>query len=263
MAFIELGFARNRQGSQDPVIDEPIAILAALRWLDQKSCFSFSDCLQRDISKHSPRKNGFEAYLAFYIRLVFANGTKLSSIFPLRSDFAKGGDLAWQHDEFDLVTVVATENRDQPRVSVFTPLSGPSSNVAFLAKTGDEVNEWISKNEDGFTFCFPPESFGADILWFIRHKISGKRLLCAAQAKNYQTVDLATLKHGVRSVSPDWFWKSKDQKVWFIPRIVLIILFTFGCSITQRPVLRLCEATRMAQDSHLTPWKPSPTFRLV
>jgi hypothetical protein len=194
-----------------------MAILAAFHYLDRKASFSFSNCLHRNIDKHSPRTNGFEAYLAFYVRLVFARGIILDSIFPFRSDFAHRSDLAWQHEEFQLVTVVATENKDEPRISVVTPSSGPSSGFGFIAKSGEEVNKWIAKNKDGYAFCFPPESFGADILFFVQHKQSGKVLLCAGQAKHHKTVELATLKHGCRSVSPDWFWKSKDLKVRFIP----------------------------------------------
>lgn len=68
-AFIEYGFARTRSG--EAVIDEPLAIMAAWKRFDNKRQFSLLNCLQEDIDKHSPRKNGFEAYLAFYLRKVF------------------------------------------------------------------------------------------------------------------------------------------------------------------------------------------------
>jgi hypothetical protein len=214
-AFVELGFARNRRGIKDTVIDEPLAILAALHWLNQNAQFSFFDTLHHDIKKHSNRENGFEVYLAFYVRHMFEKGLRLNLAFPFRSDFAERPDLKWQYDEFQLVTVKATHDRDTPDVSVVTPSSGPSSNIAFIAETGEEVNEWLTTNIHGFTFCFPPQYFGADVLWFMRHKETGKLLLFATQAKKHETVHLATLKHGVRTVTPDWFWKSKNLKVCF------------------------------------------------
>jgi hypothetical protein len=211
--FVEIGLARHRSEVNDTMFDEPLAILAACNWLDHNPEFSFFHSLERDIDKHTPRNNGFECYLAFYVRLVFAGGQRLNSIFPFRSDFAKRNDLAWQRDEFELVTVVATKEKNQPLVCVVTPSSGPSSNFGFLANTGDKVNEWITQNKERFAFCFPPESFGPDVLWFMRHKPSGRLLLCASQAKKYEKLGLGVLREGVRSLSPPWFWKSKDSKV--------------------------------------------------
>ena len=141
---------------------------------------------------------------------MFAEGRKLSSIFPFRSDFA---NVAWQHDDFELVTVIATEDKEKPLVFVVTPYSGPSSNFGFEAKTGEEVNEWITGNKGRCCFCFPPEAFGPDALWFMRHKTTGRLLLCAGQAKQHKEVRMAVLTHGVRTTSPSWFWKSKDSKV--------------------------------------------------
>jgi hypothetical protein len=157
-AFIEYGFARTKSGND--VIDEPLAILAAFNWLDKNTKFSLLNCLQRDIDKNAPQKNGFEAYLAFYMRKVFEMSPKLNDIFIFRSDFArrKNTDLSWQQEEFELVTISNPTDTGQPKVSVLTPSCGPSSNIGFLALTDQDVLDWISKNEDQFAFCFPTES---------------------------------------------------------------------------------------------------------
>ena len=47
-------------GGQPEAIDQPLAILAALHWIEKKS--PMFDILRSDIDKHSPRRNGFEDY---------------------------------------------------------------------------------------------------------------------------------------------------------------------------------------------------------
>jgi hypothetical protein len=219
--FVEYGFARHKRGTEETVLDEPMAILAAFHWVNMHAKFSLSECLRHDIERHSKRKNGFEAYLAFHLRKVFETAPELDAIFNFRGDFAKRGvtDMPWQHQQFELVTMVATNKRN-PLVSVVTPSCGPSSNIGFLADSGEEVLEWISTNADQFTFCFPPESFGPDVLFFIRCKLTGRLLLVMIQAKKYVTVAKQDLIHGVRTVTPSWFWKSKDTKVCSSLRIV-------------------------------------------
>jgi hypothetical protein len=216
-AFIEYGFARTKSG--EDVIDEPLAITAAWNWFDTNKHYRYSllDCLRRDIDKHAPRKNGFEAYLAFYVRKVFENTARLNEVFTFRSDFARrmNTDLPWQGEEFELVTVSIAEDTNQRTVSVVTPLSRPSSNVGFLASTDDDVLNWVSRNEGSHAFCFPTESAGPDIFFYVRSKATGKLLLVAVQAKHYKDVDKLTLVEGVHTVTPSFFWKSKNKKVFF------------------------------------------------
>jgi hypothetical protein len=214
--FVEYGFARHKPGTNHTVIDEPLAILAALQWLYHSNTFSMFKCLSHDIHKHQKRKNGFEAYLVFYMRTVFETTPELDAVFTFRDDFARRGktDLAWQHENFELVTVVHAD-RSNPHISVVTPSCGPAPKVGFLAKSGKEVLEWISTNSDRSTFCFPPEAFGPgpDLLFFIRSKVSGKLLLVMIQAKKHDSVEKQILIEGVRTITPSWFWKSKDMKV--------------------------------------------------
>jgi hypothetical protein len=206
--FIELGFARHKPGN-DTVIDEPLAILAAMHWLNTRSECSIFEYLRQSIGKHSKRKNGFEAYLAFYLRKVFEVAPKLDTVFTFRDDFACTREkFPWQSEEFELVTVTESE------VSEAMPSCGPSSNVGLMA-SNDEVLEWISLNSRKFTFCFPPEAFGPDVLFFLRHKDTQGLLLVMLQAKNYETVDAKSLLEGVRTVTPSWLWKSKSMIVCF------------------------------------------------
>ena len=194
------------------MIDEPLAILAALSWFQQNTEYSMFDLLRRNIGSHFPRQNGFEAYLAFYLLYGFETGPALNEVFTFRNDFAQRRDLTWQGEGFELVTVVTPANTNDPQISVLTPSSGSSFNVGFLAKSGEEVLQWISTNNDRFTFCFPPESFGPDLLFFVRSKES-KLLLVMIQAKNYQEVKKADLIKGVRTVTPSWLWKNKHTQV--------------------------------------------------
>jgi hypothetical protein len=214
--FIRYGFARTR--SREAVIDEPLVIMAAWSWLETNHHFSLFHRLQDDIGKHAPRKNGFEGYLAFYIRKVFENASKLDDVFTFRSDFAlrRTLDLTWLSDEFELVTVSTSADSDTREIFVVTPSCGPSPNVGFLASTEEEVMEWISENKERYAFCFPTSSSGPDLFFFLRSKTTKKLLLVAVQARNYEEVKKSTLIQGVRTVTPSWFWKSKNIIVYIV-----------------------------------------------
>ncbi len=206
-SFVQHGFARHKTGTRAEVIDEPLMIFAALTWVKKQKHFSLLDCLRRGIHMHSTRRNGFEAYLAYYIREIFETPQKLDAVFTFRSDFASRTDLSWQHGAFELVTV------SRAKVTPITKNSGPSSSIGFIAVSGEEVLEWIETNEDKYSFCFPPESFGPDILFYLRCQRSQKLLLAAVQCKKYEEVGLDCLVHGLRTVSPPWFWRSKNLEV--------------------------------------------------
>ena len=195
------------------MIDEPLALLAALQWANQGTEFSVFRWAYRDINNHSPHKNGFEVYLTYYLQKVFEGTPELDTVFTFRSDFASRGskDLAWQHEKFQLVTVTHMEVK--PQIHVTTLSSGSSPNVVFKAESDPAVLEWISTNPDGSTFCSPTNSFGPDLLFFVQSTRSQKLLLIVVQAKKYEEVKRETLIHGVRNVTPSWFWKSKDSKV--------------------------------------------------
>jgi len=92
--FVQYGFARYKTGTRADVIDEPLIIFAALTCLKKQKQFSLLDCLRRDIHMHSARRNGFEAYLAYYIREIFETSQNLDAVFTFRSDFASRTDLS-------------------------------------------------------------------------------------------------------------------------------------------------------------------------
>ena len=212
-AFIEYGFARTKIGKN--VIDEPLAIMAMWNWFSEKGHFSLLHRLQRDVDKHAPRKNGFEAYLAFYLHKVFENGARLNDVFAFRSDFArrKHMDLSWQNEKFELVTVSTPVGTNQQKVSAVTPSRGPSSNVGLLATTDNDVLDWISQNKECYAFCFPTESAGPDFFFYLRNTETKRLLLVVLQAKHYGDVDKPTLIQGVRTVTPSFFWKRRNEKV--------------------------------------------------
>ena len=215
--FVEYGFARHKPAMNEPTIDEPLAILAALNGIAKE--FPMFDVLRGDIYKHAPRRNGFEAYLAFYFREQFAEAPALSSIFTPRDDFAH---IRWMHDDFELVTVSGLNGSQPPDVSIVTPSSGPSSNLGFAPELDREVLRWITDNEGKHTFCFPTEALGPDIMFFVRSKSSRELLLVMVQAKCHQKVDKATLIGGIRSVTPSWFWKRRAKGVRSFLRVVCI-----------------------------------------
>jgi len=142
-------------------------------------------------------------------------------LFEFRSDF---DEINWKSEKFELVTVSHAADSEEPHVSIVTPASGPSSNLGLRAETGEDVIAWISTNQDQFTFCFPPKHFGSDLMFYIRSTVSKKLLLVMAQAKNHSQVKLQDLIEGVRTVTPDWLWKSKAIKVCnileFFPRTI-------------------------------------------
>ena len=210
-AFVEYGFARHREGQT--IIDEPLAILASIEWLDTQKRFSMFKRLHQNIGNHDSRENGFEAYLAFYLKKVFETTPTLDTVFTLRREFARRKDLPWQHENFQLVTVFATDDEQRPQVDLIMSSSGPSSTLGFLARSNEEVLEWISTNKDRRAFCFPPPSFGPDLLCFVRSKKSGELLLVLIQAKFCSEVSKKDVIKGVRTVTPSWFWRSKAPKV--------------------------------------------------
>ena len=63
------------------------------------------------------------------------------------------------------VTVSHAAGSDQLHVSIDTPASGPSSNNGLRAKKGEDLLAWISANQNQFTFCFPPNYFGPDLIF--------------------------------------------------------------------------------------------------
>ena len=203
--FVQYGFARHR--GNEKVIDEPLAILAAIESVDPTD--SMFDWLRRRMKNHAPHQNGYEAYLAFYVRHVFEKPNNLGTIFSFRQDFV---GLAWSQHEFELVTVVNAKS-NEPQVSVVTPASGPSPGIGFQPKSGEEVVEWLSFNKSHAAFCFPPEFSGPDLLFFIRSTESGKLLLVVVQCENHQKVSREVLMEGVRTVTPSWFGKSKHTEV--------------------------------------------------
>ena len=221
--FVEYGFARTvtitTSRATQTVLDEPIAILAALNWVNQTASLSHSEYLRHDLGKHSNKGNGFENYLAFYVRRFFEVPRRLTELLKFRSDFDKIID--WKSEEFELVTVSRPCSSGQPHISIVRPGSGPSSNIGFRAAEGEDVLSWISTNEGQITFCLPPKHFGPDLLFFLRSKVSGKLLLVMAQCKNYSQVPLNDLILGVRTVTPDWLWKSKDTKVCILGFLIL------------------------------------------
>jgi hypothetical protein len=222
--FIEVGFARYKWKARiEVVIDEPLPILAAAHWLNQRAAFTLLEGLRHNIARHSPRKNGFEAYLAVHLRKVFETPQKLNEVFTFRSDFASRDNLSWQRDDFELVTVTTSLGRRQ--ISPVTPSSGPSCNFGLRGGI-NELLEWLTTNEGLYTYFFPPEKFGADILWFLRHIRTGELLLALAQCKHYtDTISNDVLVKGVRSVTPSWFWKSKDVHVCLCWHHSLVSLF--------------------------------------
>ena len=180
--------------------------------------------LYRNIGNHAPRKNGFEAYLAFYLRKVFETTPTLDTVFTLRKEFVRRKDLPWQHENFELVTVFATDDEHRPQVEVIMPFSGPSSTFGFLARSNEEVLDWISTNEDRCAFCFPPDSFGPDLLCFVRSKESRKLLLVLIQAKFCNRVNKRELIEGIRTITPSWLWRSKASEVCSFLQTVWICL---------------------------------------
>lgn len=190
------------------MIDEPLPIAAGMQWISQNHRLLMFRRLSRDILKHENHKNGFEAYIAYYMQKAFEDAPELDTIFSFRSDFSRWKEM---HEAFELVVV--TKERNKPNIFVATPSSGPSSNLGFLANTNEEVLDWMSTNKNQAVFCFPSNSFGPDLLFFIRSKISQKLLLVMIQAKKYDQVDKDTLIEGIRTVTPSWLWKSKSRKV--------------------------------------------------
>jgi hypothetical protein len=195
------------------VIDEPLVVIAARSWMNKKPELLTYERFLNNIRKHSPSLNGFGAYLAHFMLQKFKDPQVLHTLLSFRADFAKLNDMEWTSQAFELVVVSQGAFDDGVRISVVTPSSGPSSNIGFQATSGDHVLEWISTNKGQFIFCFPPLSMGPDLLFFIRSRVTRKVLLVALQAKQYLSLPRSTLLEGVRTVTPEWFWKRQSLQV--------------------------------------------------
>ncbi|PVG00051.1 hypothetical protein CPB86DRAFT_872254 [Serendipita vermifera] len=230
--FIEIGFGRYRivetlEGHMEKlVLNEPIPVFAALTSFKKWIPGSLFAHLRREIDKNVPSRNGFAAYLAFYLREVFKDAKELGGVFSFRSDFARqqhAREAAWPDRRFKLVSVSRREGEPNPHVSATTPYSWASPNLGVQEDSVEGVLDWVMTNSNGYTFCFPPSSMGPDILFFLQSESSGELLLVALQAKGYEKVEKEALIHGINSVSPDYFWKSKNEEeriIWKSPYIV-------------------------------------------
>ncbi|KAG8829656.1 hypothetical protein FRC17_006218 [Serendipita sp. 399] len=218
LRLVEAGFARYIYDADGIVINEPLAILSARDCVKRTPGMPTpSELVLANINRSESRRNGFEAYLAMHLLDIFAAPRRLDDVFTFRSDFisSKRTDFNWRMDQFELVTVVASENGVDPDVFVVTPTSGPSCNFGTVVDLGDQLIDWISSNQGRYAFCFPPEEFGPDILFFLRSKKSGKVVLVMLQAKgcNADTqIGKDMLIEGVRSVSPAWFGKRRHTR---------------------------------------------------
>jgi hypothetical protein len=221
-AFIETGFARFRkittkkgEKSRLLVFDEPLAVLAALKWIETQTSLSMFEHLHRNIDRHNPHRNGFEAYLSFYIREVFKESPNLGTVFTFRKDFVNQrleGNLTWPDQKFSLVVFCQDSKEADPQILAATPSGWASSNMGLRAESVEVVLEWLTTNRNRYIFCFPPESMGPDLLFFIRSERSQKLVLVALQAKAYKNVAKRDLLHGILSVTPEFFWKQKYTK---------------------------------------------------
>ncbi|KAG8826601.1 hypothetical protein FRC18_010018 [Serendipita sp. 400] len=212
VAFLEYGIARHDPESGKLSLDEPLAVLAAFNWINKLTNLTFFESLVDDLGKHSTRRNGFEAYLAFYIWEIFKNGPRLDEVFTFRGDFVPQEEKdVWQAKDFELVSVWRGEDGKQ-HVSLVTPMCGPSFHIGYMPKKNEEVLDWITNNPGQSTFCFPKEFFGPDIMFFLRSKATRKLLLVLMQATyRKDNVTAAAIKSGVRSVTPSWLWKRKGE----------------------------------------------------
>ena len=123
--------------------------------------------LHQDIGKHTPRRNVFEAYLAFHLREAFETAPKLNEVFTFRRGSTQRMEPSWQLERFELVTVVASDDKGQPQDWVTTPSSGPSSELGFSASSGEGVLDWIHTNKlrvgvrSAFHLCRSVQTFFA------------------------------------------------------------------------------------------------------
>jgi hypothetical protein len=219
--LVQLGFARiictlvRDYYENVPVVDEPITILAASKWLDRSTQDTVFTRFYHDVRKKSFWGNVFQEYLVFYLREAFRDGPRLDKVFYFRSDFARRRtrDLQWQEGRFTLVTISKTAYEANRSIWVVTPSSGPSSNLAVRAKSVEDVQNWILTNSERRTFCIPPTSMGPDILFFIQSISTKKTLLVALRVETQSPVTIKSLNYGVRKVTPSLFWKEKYERV--------------------------------------------------
>jgi hypothetical protein len=215
--FVEMGIARHKRGEgvgedgdMEIVIDEPLPILAAWRWLYNHRFRALYSYISANVGSHSQWQNGFERHLSFYLQHVFDEAHTLDSIFDFRAD----KQFAWQSETFELVTIYNDDDGIKC-ISVRSTSGGPSFTSGCKPPSEKDVIEWLENNSQRATFCFPPPDIGPDIFFFGRSKASGGLMLFAAQCKNIQRrlMRKADLIKAVRSVTPEWFSKKKGAEV--------------------------------------------------
>ncbi|KAG5723002.1 hypothetical protein E4T56_gene17370, partial [Termitomyces sp. T112] len=231
--LVECGFARfpgSKIEDGKPLLDEPLAYLAADIWLNSQEdlCKKRYDYFSEQIGRHSVVGNGLERYTALILAEAFRNFTQLSHIF----DFADTGidrGLAGQraqlvscwHDSSGSFRVAPSRYPIETKFSEYFGYlelgpSSPSHLLGYKAPKGKgdyreyEGNlQWLAGWHKA-PFLFPMEQLGPDIMFRLQLENTGEIITVALQVKHRATsLDFSAetdIKQAIRTVTPQYFW---------------------------------------------------------
>ncbi|KAG8828599.1 hypothetical protein FRC17_007476 [Serendipita sp. 399] len=207
--WVRSGIARLAPGCQ-PVIDEPMPILAALMWMQKSPELSLFGDIRHATGRPQQAPNCLEAYVAYYLRNIFTEPRNLHEVFTFQSDFATKDDCSWKRERYQLVAVDSSEDRQaKSRLFTVTSSSGPSPNIGLLTESMDQVLSWLTDNRDRYTFCFPHTLFGPDLMFFLQSVDSKRLVLVMVQVQTQPSISEDALTQAIRSVTRSWLWKRK------------------------------------------------------
>lgn len=205
--YVEYGFARFVDSETQVVaIDEPLVLLAAIRWMNVNHQTSYK-MLVREISIHNTTFNGFENYITFCLDLIFSQTRRLDEVFTFH-----GTVPAWAEMQAEPVSLHCSESGDvETGVASFSNSTGPSITLGVNAKSPALTLSWLEHRMHS-PFCFPHQSMGPDVMFVLRLS-DGSLIWVALQTKwsRGEQGNLAKrlLLQAMKSVTPSKYFLDK------------------------------------------------------
>ncbi|KAF9446423.1 hypothetical protein P691DRAFT_627847, partial [Macrolepiota fuliginosa MF-IS2] len=208
--YVEYGFARFVDSeTRDIAIDEPLVLLAAIRWMNTNHQTSYK-MLVREISTHNTTFNGFENYVAFSLDLVFSQPRRLNEVFTFHET-----PPTWAEMYAEIVSLHCNDSGDvETGVVSFANSFGPSVTLGVNAKSPTSVLDWLGHRTHS-PFCFPHQSMGPDVMFILR--LSDGSLIWVALQTKWSRGDKGNLAkrlllQAMKSVTPSKYFLDKNDQ---------------------------------------------------
>lgn len=216
--FVEYGLARfvETDKPQAVKIDEPLVLLAAIKWMESNHQTIHKTLSQEKSTRSTDSiSNGFENYIAFCLGVYFSKKRRLSDVFEFH-----GEKPAWADLEAELVAL----HRPSPgnveiSIASFSDSRTPSVTLGTNAHSAREVLSWLKHTDKMRSpFCFPQASMGPDLIFILQ--LSDDSLIWVAvqgkhSGKPNDSLGKELLLKAMRSVTPSKFFLFQVSILWY------------------------------------------------